>query len=46
VRWGGVSGNVVHFHPPLVITRLQIDQALGIFGEGLRAAAEPAHATV
>src|SRR5206468_3917736 len=32
---GGVSGNVVRFQPPLVITRQQIDQALAIFTEAL-----------
>jgi 4-aminobutyrate aminotransferase-like enzyme len=40
-----VSGNVVRLQPPLVITRQQNDQALGVFGERLRAAAEPAPAT-
>ena len=30
---GGAFGNVVRFQPPLVITRAQIDQALGAFGE-------------
>ena len=30
---GGAYGNVVRFQPPLVITRTQIDQALGAFGD-------------
>ena len=42
---GGVSGNVVRFQPPLVITRQQIDQALAIFTEALQEVAQPAHAT-
>jgi 4-aminobutyrate aminotransferase-like enzyme len=41
---GGVSGNVVRFQPPLVITRPQIDQALAIFTEALQEVAQPAHA--
>jgi 4-aminobutyrate aminotransferase/(S)-3-amino-2-methylpropionate transaminase len=42
---GGVNGNVVRFQPPLVITKQQIDQAIGIFTEALRSVAQPAHAT-
>jgi len=42
---GGISGNVVRFQPPLVITKQQIDQAIGIFTEALREVAQPAHAT-
>jgi 4-aminobutyrate aminotransferase-like enzyme len=41
----GVSGNVVRFQPPLVITRQQIDRAIGIFTEALRSVAQPAHAS-
>ena len=32
---GGAYGNVVRFQPPLVITREQINQAIGAFGEAL-----------
>jgi 4-aminobutyrate aminotransferase/(S)-3-amino-2-methylpropionate transaminase len=32
---GGAFGNVVRFQPPLVVTRGQIDQAIGAFGEAL-----------
>lgn len=32
---GGVDGNVVRFQPPLVITREQIDRALGVFERSL-----------
>lgn len=32
---GGAYGNVVRFQPPLVISRPQIDQAIGAFGEVL-----------
>jgi 4-aminobutyrate aminotransferase/(S)-3-amino-2-methylpropionate transaminase len=42
---GGVSGNVVRFQPPLIITRQQIDRALAIFTEALQEVAQPAHAT-
>ena len=42
---GGIAGNVVRFQPPLVITRQQIDQAIGIFAQALREVAQPAHAT-
>ena len=41
----GVSGNVVRFQPPLVISKPQIDQALNIFVEVLQEVAQPAHAT-
>jgi len=42
---GGISGNVVRFQPPLVISKQQIDQALAIFTKALREVAQPAHAT-
>jgi len=42
---GGIAGNVVRFQPPLVITRQQIDRAIGIFAQALREVAQPAHAT-
>jgi len=32
---GGVYGNVVRFQPPLVITREQIDRAMGAFSTAL-----------
>jgi 4-aminobutyrate aminotransferase len=35
---GGAYGNVVRFQPPLVITREQVDHALGAFAEALAAA--------
>jgi 4-aminobutyrate aminotransferase-like enzyme len=41
---GGVSGNVVRFQPPLVITRREIDQALAIFTEASQEVVQPAHA--
>lgn len=41
---GGVHGNVVRFQPPLVITKQQIDCAIGIFGEALARIGQPAHA--
>jgi 4-aminobutyrate aminotransferase / (S)-3-amino-2-methylpropionate transaminase / 5-aminovalerate transaminase len=37
---GGAYGNVVRFQPPLVITREQIDQAIGAFGEALAQVAQ------
>ena len=33
---GGVYGNVVRFQPPLVITKQQIDQAIGAFASALQ----------
>jgi 4-aminobutyrate aminotransferase-like enzyme len=39
---GGTYGNVVRFQPPLVITRQQLDQALGIFAEALQEVSQPA----
>jgi 4-aminobutyrate aminotransferase-like enzyme len=42
---GGIAGNVVRFQPPLIITRQQIDQAIGIFAQALQEVAQPAHAT-
>ncbi len=41
----GGGGNVVRFQPPLVITKQQIDQAIGIFSKALQEVAHPAHAT-
>ena len=41
----GGGGNVVRFQPPLVITKQQIDQAIGIFSKALQEVAQPAHAT-
>jgi 4-aminobutyrate aminotransferase-like enzyme len=38
---GGVHANVVRFQPPLVITKQQIDQAVGIFEEALAAVSKP-----
>jgi 4-aminobutyrate aminotransferase len=42
---GGVYGNVIRFQPPLVITREQIDRAIGIFSQALAAVSQPATAT-
>jgi 4-aminobutyrate aminotransferase-like enzyme len=39
---GGTYGNVVRFQPPLVITRQQLDHALGIFAEALEEVSRPA----
>jgi 4-aminobutyrate aminotransferase/(S)-3-amino-2-methylpropionate transaminase len=39
------SGNVIRFQPPLVITKQQIDQAIGIFAKALQEVAQPVHAT-
>jgi len=39
---GGVYGNVVRFQPPLVISRQQIDQALGALSTALHEVAQPA----
>lgn len=41
----GGAGNVVRFQPPLVITKAQIDHAIGVFAEALKEVAQPAHAT-
>jgi 4-aminobutyrate aminotransferase/(S)-3-amino-2-methylpropionate transaminase len=41
----GGGGNVVRFQPPLVITKQQIDQAIGIFSKSLQEVAHPVHAT-
>ena len=32
---GGAYGNVIRFQPPLIVTRAQIDQAIGAFGNSL-----------
>jgi 4-aminobutyrate aminotransferase-like enzyme len=39
---GGVYGNVIRFQPPLIITRMQIDQALDAFAAALQEVAQPA----
>jgi 4-aminobutyrate aminotransferase/(S)-3-amino-2-methylpropionate transaminase len=41
---GGAYGNVVRFQPPLVITRKQIDQAIGAFASALAEFGRPVHA--
>jgi 4-aminobutyrate aminotransferase / (S)-3-amino-2-methylpropionate transaminase / 5-aminovalerate transaminase len=41
----GGAGNVIRFQPPLVITKQQIDHALGVFAKALQEVAQPAHAT-
>jgi 4-aminobutyrate aminotransferase/(S)-3-amino-2-methylpropionate transaminase len=41
---GGVSGNVIRFQPPLIITKAQIDQAIGIFTAALQEVSQPAQA--
>ena len=38
---GGAYGNVVRFQPPLVITKEEIDKALTIFADALKAVAQP-----
>jgi len=38
---GGVYGNVIRFQPPLVITRQQIDKAVGAFATALQEVAQP-----
>ena len=35
VGLGGIDGNVIRFQPPLVITKQQIDDAIGIFSRVL-----------
>ena len=39
---GGVYGNVVRFQPPLIISKAQIDHALGAFATALAEVAQPA----
>lgn len=39
---GGVNGNVIRFQPPLIITKKQIDQAIGAFAEALSEVNQPA----
>jgi 4-aminobutyrate aminotransferase / (S)-3-amino-2-methylpropionate transaminase / 5-aminovalerate transaminase len=39
---GGVHGNVVRFQPPLVITKEQIDRAIGIFASSLQEVSQAA----
>ena len=39
---GGVYGNVVRFQPPLIITKQQIDQAIGAFASALAEVTQPA----
>jgi 4-aminobutyrate aminotransferase-like enzyme len=41
----GGAGSVIRFQPPLVITKEQIDRAIGIFSKALQEVAQPAHAT-
>jgi 4-aminobutyrate aminotransferase / (S)-3-amino-2-methylpropionate transaminase / 5-aminovalerate transaminase len=41
---GGVYGNVIRFQPPLIITRQQIDQAIGCFATALTEVHQAAHA--
>lgn len=41
---GGVHANVIRFQPPLVITKQQIDQAVGIFDEALQSVSQLAAA--
>jgi 4-aminobutyrate aminotransferase len=38
---GGIHGNVIRFQPPLIITKEQIDRALGIFSEALNEVRQP-----
>jgi 4-aminobutyrate aminotransferase-like enzyme len=38
---GGVYGNVIRFQPPLIITKQQIDQAIGAFANALTEVAQP-----
>jgi 4-aminobutyrate aminotransferase/(S)-3-amino-2-methylpropionate transaminase len=38
---GGVYGNVIRFQPPLIITKQQIDQAIGAFANALNEVAQP-----
>jgi len=42
---GGGYGNVVRFQPPLIITKEQIDKALGIFAEAVKSVAQPVGAS-
>jgi 4-aminobutyrate aminotransferase-like enzyme len=42
---GGVNGNVIRFQPPLIITRQQIDHALGVFSEALQEVTQPERAS-
>jgi 4-aminobutyrate aminotransferase-like enzyme len=39
---GGIHANVIRFQPPLIITREQIDKAMGIFTEALKEVRQPA----
>lgn len=39
---GGVYGNVIRFQPPLVITKQQIDRAIGAFAAALQEITQPA----
>jgi 4-aminobutyrate aminotransferase-like enzyme len=38
---GGIYGNVIRFPPPLIISRKQIDRAIGIFAEALQEITQP-----
>ena len=39
---GGIYGNVIRFQPPLIVSRLQIDQAITAFAAALSEVAQPA----
>ncbi len=39
---GGVYGNVIRFQPPLIVTRQQIDKAIGAFAAVLEEVAQSA----
>ena len=41
---GGVYGNVIRFQPPLIITRQQIDKAIGCFATALAEVNQLTHA--
>jgi len=38
---GGVNANVIRFQPPLIITKEELDRALGIFADALKTVAQP-----
>jgi 4-aminobutyrate aminotransferase-like enzyme len=41
---GGIYGNVIRVQPPLVISKQQVDKAIGIFADALAAIGQPAQA--
>lgn len=41
---GGIYGNGIRFQPPLVISKQQVDKAIGIFADALAAIGQPAQA--